>query len=137
MEITNVFLKETIAKEAEAAAQHFCSKMCLAPYACGKPKGEGPFKSAPMRMAGKNPVCPLAKYGVESWESKDMFDSRGEITMEECTYLCLNCEYSESYTDGDDIVVDREKCFRDICIDCPVCSAMDIIQEAEAEARMS
>lgn len=125
--------KDLIARNAIQAAQHFCCERCFADYPCGKDKKP----TAVLPLFGANNECPLAKYNVPLWKPKDFFDCRGEATENELFWLCANCKHCSVSRDGDDIVTDKGACFATICIDCPVQSMLDNIQECAAEAAMS
>lgn len=85
---------------------------------------------APPRKMGKDPVCPLAKYGIHE-EPQKPFPQQEAATMEDLAILCHACEYTEKSGKR------TNQAFFEHCIDCPVENIRDCMLECAAEAACS
>lgn len=121
---------------AKAAAKICGQGKCLAPYPCGHPNRAG--SSLPAITDGT--VCPLAKYNIEpSTDTRPWYErprSETEVGEDELFALCAMCEHGKVKNSGGQPVVERTR-FVEVCLDCPVYSAGEAMNEAAAEARGS
>lgn len=95
-------------------------------------------------LFGKGTVCPLAKYEIPDTDHRKPIEINAKehhLSEDELFWLCAHCERSEIFSETEDgeeyLTLDKEASFRDYCIDCPVQSYIDAVQERAAEARMS
>ena len=117
-----------------AAACKVCTSGCIASYECGKSKALA--KSIP--LFGKNNICPLAKYEVEHKDDEKDFMAilANDPTPDDLFVLCKHCEHRDASQDTSDIIC-FASCYEEYCLDCPVQSCREAIQECMAEAQMS
>lgn len=124
-------------RAARSAAQKLCGLgECICGYKCGHSnKSKFPV---PVRLFGKETECPLAGYHIEPSERTFVFNRKEDrLTSDELFWICACCAHSQIKDEDEQWIVDRDRCYMDVCIDCPVVKHTDYITEAEAEARMS
>ena len=121
-------------KELISAANKVCTPGCIASFACGKSKSE--FGTIP--LFGSNTVCPLAKYGIEHSEERLSLEERLCLSpdLSDLYLLCKHCEHRDTSRDTPD-TISTANCFETHCMDCPVQSCRENIQEARVEGAMS
>ena len=111
-----------------------CDEACPAAYECHK-KHDAVF--AACGLMGAETVCPLAKYNVPETAERSSF-CFASITLDDLAMLCVNCEHADISSDNDEcFTLSIDRCFNTHCIDCPVQSMREGIQELAAEAAMS
>lgn len=117
-------------KCAEKAVRSICDENCVSPCKCGRTK-----KLPLMRSVGPEMTCPLEKYDVPDRNKNIPWYRREVLHKNEVLALCVKCDRAAVDVSPDSIQV-KPKDFM-ACIDCPVQSTLECIQEAEAEARYS
>lgn len=98
----------------------------MAGFDCGKKRDFNPIP-----LIGTNTVCPLAKFRVHASDEINDWP-----TIAELDYLCEVCEHRDKSSDTKD-EFSLASCFESHCIDCPVESCRENIQECMAEAALS
>lgn len=121
-------------KELISAACKVCNSGCIASFNCGKSKSE--FGTVP--LFGSNTVCPLEKYEIEHSTEKRSLEERlmSHPDLDDLFLLCKYCEHRDTSNDAEDTIF-TANCFESHCIDCPVQSCRENIEEAMAEGAMS
>lgn len=117
-----------------AAACKVCNSGCIAGFECGKSKADW----GRLPLFGSNTVCPLQKYEVEHTDKGKTLIERLRNTpeLEELDLLCQHCDFRDKSKDTPE-TFSLESCFVSHCMDCPVESCRENIEETIAEARMS
>lgn len=111
-----------------------CDEACPAAYTCHK-KHDAVF--AACGLMGTETTCPLAKYNVPESVERSGYCAMS-ITLDDLAMMCANCENADINTEnGDSFTLSLDRCFDTHCIDCPVQSMRESIQELAAEAAMS
>ena len=123
--------------DALKAAKKICGEgQCFSPFGCGH---ENRVDRGFPKL-GTLKECPLAKYNIEpSKEERPWYERPLEETMvtnDDIFELCANCEHAKVVKEGEWLHVERLN-LEGACLDCPVKSCEDGIQEAAAEAAMS
>lgn len=126
----NKSTKNLFAARARETACKLCDSTCIASYDCSKKS------RSLLPLVGKEAVCPLAKYDVPKKPEKDSIFGPS-ITMEDLFYACADCKHAKVFAEGGKWVLNRDGCYEDACIDCPVQMCRDNILECIAEAAMS
>lgn len=123
-------MNEAIKKELQAAACKVCTSGCIASFDCGKTKSD--FGAIP--LFGANTVCPLEKFNVD--HDKEKTDRAGRLGLDDLYLLCKYCEHRDSSNDTEHSI-STARCFESHCMDCPVQSCRENMQEGLAEGAMS
>lgn len=133
--------KEGIRAEFGALAQSGAQKLCgygnciYRCFNCGHQKAK--LGGTPP-LLNPNATCPVAKYQVEDRGERDWTQchvSEIELSGDELFALCACCDNTTVQHDGEYLTAEKEDLKR--CMDCPVHTAWECVQEAAAEARMS
>ena len=120
--------------KARGIVHELCDESCPAAYQCHK-KHDAIF--AACGLMGTNTVCPLAKYNIPETADRSCFCSTS-ITLDDLAMLCANCEHADiSAANVECFTLSLDRCFDKYCVDCPVQSMRESIQELAAEAAMS
>ena len=119
---------------AKSGAKHLCGSTEYG-FMCGYNCGHKNKNEHLLDLYGVNETCPLEKYHVkEKSAERNSFGWIRNVTEEELFSICYECDFS---TKTDTETVDVENVFRTHCIDCPVQSAYECMQEQRAEAMLS
>lgn len=129
-EVWKYRIKKAASLNARSIACKLCDEDCYAGYECNKEH------RVAFDLMGKGTVCPLAKYKVPKITTPRTFADTF-VTLEDLSILCANCEHADIEAEDGDFVLSLDRCFDTHCIDCPVQSMREGIQENAAEAAMS
>jgi hypothetical protein len=81
-------------------------------------------------------MCPIQCYEIEEIREPQKLPNRdSHVSVEELKAICALCDHSAVEFLADDIYINKELCFSEYCVDCPVEMALESINETEAEAR--
>ena len=126
-------MNETIKKELQVAACKVCTTGCIASFNCGKTKSA--FRTIP--LFGSNTVCPMEKFNVDHSKEKTDWVERleNQLDLDDLYLLCKYCEHRDKSNDTEN-TISTANCFESHCMDCPVQSCRENIQECMAEGAM-
>ncbi len=115
---------------AMSGARKICGHGCINGFSCTHQH------SSRIPLFGQGTVCPLEKYNVTDKDANVPWFERKSVTDMELTALCARCEHAMVKASEKELSVER-KDFARYCIDCPVQSVRETMDEAAAEARRS
>lgn len=128
--------RKSLQKQLYEAASKVCTKGCISCFDCGKTKSPYTLPPSPNSQLT---VCPLLKFDIPHKEEKETDLIKrwaNQPTLDDVNLLCEFCEHRDKSGDTEESF-SLESCFMTHCINCPVSSVRDCIEECVAEARWS
>lgn len=115
-------------KRLKAIASRVCAGCATSPFAKDCPRKDW-FEGEryPLKKYGDGTECPVLRFAAKKLSKKPMFF---ETTEDDTWLMCENCPHAKV----DDDEIDLTDCFEKKCMDCPIQSIREQIQEYACEA---